>query len=42
MRRLFILVAMLLPLSAFQMKADDENAVKIIPLEMGQKTDLRL
>ena len=31
---------MLLPLSAFQMKADDENAVKIIPLEMGQKTDL--
>ena len=31
---------LLLPLSAFQMRADDENVVKKIPLEMGHKIDL--
>lgn len=40
MRKLFLILALLLPLSASQMRADDENVVKKIPLEMGHKVDL--
>lgn len=40
MRKLLLLLFGLLPLSIFQMNADDENTGKKIPLEMEHKVDL--
>ena len=39
-KTLLLLLALLLPLSAFEMSADDENAVMIIPLSIEPGTKL--
>ena len=39
-KTLLLLLALLLPLSAFKMSADDENAVMIIPLSIEHGTKL--